>query len=503
MQDRILHWLDTHLPGFLLVLFLLRVGFLLMGNIDLVGDESYYWDWSRHPDWCYYSKPPMVAWLIGVFTWLFGDSTAAMRVPAVICGTVFLWYFHATAAAFYGRRVAAFALLLVLATPANVLANLVMTIDPPLYCFWMMTIYYLRRALFDGCPRAWVWAGASTAAGLLSKQVAIALPLMLIVYLLMDAGRRHWLRREFLWYLLPVVVGGLPILLWNADHNWVMFQHSKDHFTGQITATLADSLKNTGELLLYQLLLISPVVFVLLLVCSLQCVWHLRRMSAERQFLVLMGPLLLFGVLLLSLKQKVQGNWPLPFYFTGLILLAGVWQQGRWRKTLNYALGIGYCMVAITYLLPNVLSTFNLQQSRYDLLRRFNYWPQVAAEIQQVRLLQEPAAADSFIVTLGHRNLASQLAFYLPDHPQVFRYEAGGRIKSQYELWPGPLTAHRGSNALVVSDVRDIPAEIRQAFHSLSYLKAIPDPLHRNQSFYLFFGQTLEYWPIAVGKETS
>jgi hypothetical protein len=29
--------------------------------LDLAPDEAHYWDWSRHLDWSYYSKGPLVA----------------------------------------------------------------------------------------------------------------------------------------------------------------------------------------------------------------------------------------------------------------------------------------------------------------------------------------------------------------------------------------------------------------------------------------------------------
>ena len=42
-----------------------RVALLLGGTgLDLSPDEAHYWDWSRQPDWAYYSKGPLVAWLI-------------------------------------------------------------------------------------------------------------------------------------------------------------------------------------------------------------------------------------------------------------------------------------------------------------------------------------------------------------------------------------------------------------------------------------------------------
>ena len=40
--------------------------------LDLAPDEAHYWDWSRHLDWSYYSKGPLVAWIIRLSCWLFG-----------------------------------------------------------------------------------------------------------------------------------------------------------------------------------------------------------------------------------------------------------------------------------------------------------------------------------------------------------------------------------------------------------------------------------------------
>ena len=52
--------------------------------LDLVPDEAYYWTWSRVPDWCYYSKPPMVAWLIWASTHLLGTTAFSVRLPAAL-----------------------------------------------------------------------------------------------------------------------------------------------------------------------------------------------------------------------------------------------------------------------------------------------------------------------------------------------------------------------------------------------------------------------------------
>src|SRR5215211_8099456 len=55
--------------------------------IDLSGDEAQYWDWSRQLDWSYYSKGPLVAYIIRASCWVFGqDTMPAVRFPAVAFG---------------------------------------------------------------------------------------------------------------------------------------------------------------------------------------------------------------------------------------------------------------------------------------------------------------------------------------------------------------------------------------------------------------------------------
>ena len=49
-------------------LLLFRLVYAAWLPLDLVHDEAYYWDWSRQLDFGYYSKPPMVAWLIRLAT---------------------------------------------------------------------------------------------------------------------------------------------------------------------------------------------------------------------------------------------------------------------------------------------------------------------------------------------------------------------------------------------------------------------------------------------------
>ncbi|MDP2903239.1 MAG: glycosyltransferase family 39 protein [Methylovulum sp.] len=497
MLEKLLNFVGRYLVAVLAGIFVLRVGYLFICGLDLIGDESYYWDWSRRPDWCYYSKPPMVAWLIAVFTGLGGDYTAVVRLPAVVFGTVFLRFSYAAASAFYTPKAGALTVVLMLAMPFNVLVNFLMTIDSPLYCFWMMSLYYLHRALFDKDKTAWFWAGVTTGAAILSKQVALLMPLMLICFLLLDKQRHPLFKREFLLYLFPVMLGLMPIVLWNQQHDWVMFSHSKAHFYIRETVTLTTRLAQAGAFVLYQLLLASPVIFVLILIMTYKAGIAFNRLSPEEQFLMLMGPVLLIGILLLSLVQKVQGNWPMPFYFSALILLSGRWLAGVWKQPLKTGVALGFLMVLLTYALPVAIPRFNLQNTAIDPTYRFKHWQVVAEAIALARHQALPDTEKTFVIALGHRTLTSELAFYLPGQPTVYHYEGSGQIASQYEVWGWPEDAI-GKSAFIVSEQAEakVPDDLKSAFQRFRQLGTVANPTDAHSiSYYLFLGKNLRALP--------
>ena len=82
------------------------------GPLDLAPDEAHYWDWSRHLDWSYYSKGPLVAYLIRAGCELAGNwsrqwtgtDMLAVRLPAVLCGSLLLASIYVLTVQVYGRE---------------------------------------------------------------------------------------------------------------------------------------------------------------------------------------------------------------------------------------------------------------------------------------------------------------------------------------------------------------------------------------------------------------
>ena len=65
--------LNTHIMLFLLTFItFLKIYALYISPLELSVDEAQYWDWSNNLEFGYFSKPPLIAWLISITTSIFG-----------------------------------------------------------------------------------------------------------------------------------------------------------------------------------------------------------------------------------------------------------------------------------------------------------------------------------------------------------------------------------------------------------------------------------------------
>ena len=82
---------------FTLCLFFLVVKIIAIRftNFDLFGDEAQYWLWSQNLDFGYYSKPPLLSWIIAVVCSIFGNSIFVIKMIPVFfyCLTSYVIFF--------------------------------------------------------------------------------------------------------------------------------------------------------------------------------------------------------------------------------------------------------------------------------------------------------------------------------------------------------------------------------------------------------------------------
>lgn len=161
----------------------LRVYALLISPIDLYFDEARSWLWSRTLDWGYFTKPPMVAWVIAATTAVFDDAEWAVRLGAPLAHAIVGLAMFALGRSIYGAWAGFWAGVGWLFIPGVWLSSSIVSTDAFLLPFWAIGMLALWRLMET---RAWRWA--------LILGVAIGLGLQAKYAMLYFPSASHWRR---------------------------------------------------------------------------------------------------------------------------------------------------------------------------------------------------------------------------------------------------------------------------------------------------------------------
>ncbi len=450
---------------FLVTLLAARLMFAQQIGLELSPDEAYYWDWSRHLAWGYFSKPPMVAWLIHFFTKYLGTSEYSIRVPAALCGTFYLALLYYLGQRLFDRKVGLWAAFAAAASPLASIYSFVMTIDPPLLFFWAWALCLGWQAAENKKLRDFVFLGLVWGLGLLTKQTMMAFLAMYFLWLGLDPQRRPLLRHPgpYLALILSLTLLA-PNLLWNAKHHWVTFKHTATHFEEK-----AFSLEGPARFFLEQAVVITPVLFSLMLFVFYTFVRSEKlKKNSALFYLFVLSAIPLFLVAPLSFLRKVNANWPYPFYASGYLLLSalilrGNWPQGRGpllRRLFFLGVVLGMMIAVAIYHLPRKPQDFPPKVQR--LLYKFYGWKDLAHTTAKYLKNGE------FIATTK-RHYAAELAFYLPGRPETYVFWSG-TIESQYDLWDG-LSERVCQDGILVLKSQEEARRLAACFEELEFLE--------------------------------
>ncbi|HKJ93869.1 MAG TPA: glycosyltransferase family 39 protein [Longimicrobiales bacterium] len=450
-------------------------------------DETYYWEWSRHLAWSYFDHPPLIAWLIRGGTQLLGTHVLGIRLLSILAGLVTVLAGIATARRMAGDAAALRASAIIACVPLAAAGLVLATPDLPLMAATALALYAVVRAVQD--PRRallwWLAAGAATGLGLLGKYTAVLIPLGVLAGLLWDPRLRGQLRRPGPYLAaLAALALFLPVVAWNAHHDWASFAFQLNHGLGR---PRGNPLSREGDLIGGQLGLGSPILFVLMWIAVIRGLRHAppglatgdaartgstgdpgprgARNDAAHSVLAATA-VVFFGFFMLSaLRRPVEPNWPAPFYVPGTVLLAIEAGRGGLRRWLRPGLALGAVLVAVVYV-QAVRPILPIRSSR-DPIDRAHGWATLARAVQRA---EPPDGPVTFAATRYQE--ASELSFHLPGHPFVHSLNRLGR-RNQYDLWPPIDTRLRPAMPVIVVAACDTqPGALLAAYPRLGTLTA-------------------------------
>ena len=462
---------DTRYDRWFLVLLGLSVvfRFLFAGWVQLTGDELMHWQWSRHLAAGYPEHPPLIAWTIALETYLFGSSERAIRLVSVLATTGTLALVFRLGREMFGARAAFFGAVALMMTPIACAGGVIATTDALLSFFWALTIYCVKKAVFDGRRVAWLGAGAAAGVALLTKLPAVFLfPATAIVLLGTPAGR-PWTRRfePYAAAALAIVIF-LPDLIWNSRHGWVTLAMRTGYGVSP-----SFTLRPFGELLAAQLFTVTPVLFAGLM-WTLGICW--RRRSDPRATLV--GAYMVVPVgfyFAYSLHASVDIHWPAVGYVTGFVALGAFVTESasasRLRTLVIVAAVPAALLVAILYSVPVYPDLVDFSWSYSKKLDTSNLkdvvdWRQLGEPIGS---LLEHAPDGSFILCRKGYALAGLASFYTRGQPPVFLWERAARNGASYNAWKDE-TDLRGRSAVIVDELAPpgFLDSVRESFDAVS-----------------------------------
>ena len=410
--------------GLVIYAFALRLVYL--GSVELLPEETYYWNYSRHLDIGYLDHPPMVAWLIGIGTAVFGQSQFGVRIGALCCVVLASVFTYRLTRNLFGEASALAALLLAQTLPFFFLSGLLMTPDAPLTAAWAALLYYLERALVEGRSAAWWRVGVSMGIGVISKySIGLLAPAALAFMLWDRPSRRWWLRWEpYVAALLALAIFS-PVIVWNAHHSWASFAF-------QTSRRLAEAPRFAlHKLIASAMVLITPTGVLAVAVAftgagtgagsgagtgvAAGADTPRRRLFISLAVLV---PLTVFA--LFSLRHEVKLDWTgapwvaaLPIMATGMIAsdaaIRGIraWIRAAWMPTLVtmlliYGAGLHYLVLGLP----------GLGYGKHIELVPVGWRDFSRAIMATAEEFRKETGGDPLIVGMDRYAIASELAFY-------------------------------------------------------------------------------------------
>src|SRR6202171_3767247 len=327
-----------------LIAALTALRMIYASQIDLRTDEAYYWTWSKENVLSFLDHPPMIAWFIRFGTAIFGDTNFGVRFAGILAMLV-TQLLLADIVRRVTHDVRAIVLAVLMPEAALYYGLLMAKVSPDvaLIPFATAMIWALIRLNQSGDARWWLAAGAFAGLALLSKFTAVMLIPAVAAFMLVPDWRRRWLLSPYPWAAALIAVAlFLPVLIWNAGHDWASFRFQ----SVRATAAHELSLRTLGDFIGLQFGLVGFVLLPVVLSGVTLTAWRGYRRGDAVAVLLSTAVIVPFGYFFWkSPSLRVGDTWPMFLWPAGfaatainiaMLPLEG-WPAWMIRSTISWA----------------------------------------------------------------------------------------------------------------------------------------------------------------------
>ncbi|MFA6915463.1 MAG: glycosyltransferase family 39 protein [Parachlamydiales bacterium] len=439
------------LIGIILIKTLAFGLYISQGYVGLGPDEAQYWTWSRHIDWGYYSKPPGIALQIAAGTAIFGDTELGVRFGSlVLAACIPLTIYALTFMGGLSRIIAFWAALAFAFSPLGMMSSLLAITDVGMALSWVLAAYWMIRCLRQNAEVNYIIPGLLIACGAIFKWpvyffwTAVALGMLFLPALR---------SRTVIYGFLISLLGLVPVLIWNIQHDWVTFRHVGVTIAGGHGAELGTTLLMKGNVLEFlgaQMLLVSPILFILML-CG--WVYVYRHRKVEIPLLLRWGALtssaFVAAFTAAACLQKIQGNWCVFAYLIVFPLI--VWISLKWARIgIIFSLLLCVLLLSVPFLQDNGIGL----GLRWSPFKHNMGWGKLSPGLLQ----KGYNPAKDFLFGESYQT-TSLLSFYGPEQKKAYFLNLEGARHNQFDIWPGMKEEQLGKTGYFVQVVYKSPED--------------------------------------------
>jgi 4-amino-4-deoxy-L-arabinose transferase-like glycosyltransferase len=448
------------------VAILLAIRLTALVVMPPIGDEAYYWMWGQKLGWSYFDHPPLHAWLLHVMGLVFGWNYFSLRGLTLFTLAGTLWIFWlwskrlkpADPAAWFWPSAA-----LYLASPLYFLMGSIAFHDHLLiflciasaHCFLM----FAERWEADRRGLGWLYGGAILLGlAVLTKYNGVLIGFGVAVFFIVHRPMRSAWRSPHLYLAaLLAVAMQAPVLWWNLTESFASYNfHLSERWGGSFGLSPIHLL----IFIVQGLVLVSPFLFPAIFSMMRR---PLGAPFADRARALALSAFwastLVMGFL--SLFVETYFYWNITAFLLLMPLLAG-WISSRGVLILHLVYGL--VLIAVFTFNNLVIPIGNLTGGMDWTIASTYGWPDVASRIRTLKKEHEIG-----FVAATRYTTAAQLGYALHD-PDVTDL---ARRHDQYDYWFDP-TAHKGQDALVVSDPQLGIKAVSPLFDSFEKLETLP-----------------------------
>lgn len=447
----------------LLLIAALRLVALAANGTDLYMDEAQYWAWSRELALGYFSKPPLIAWIIHGTTAVCGDGEACIRLPSVILHSMTAALIYGIAARLYSGEVAFWSGLGYALLPAVSLSSGIISTDVPLLAAWALALLAFSGLVQKPTMRDTALLALALGLGLNAKYAMAYFVLCAAIYFALAPEHRMRLKGSHLWLALA---GGMaliaPNILWNAANGFVTFAHTVENANWRGVPFHPEK---AAEFLVAQFGVFGPILFGTLLVVVWRAARHPADLSSSEKLLLAFSIPVLVAVTAQGLISRAHANWAAPAYVAAIVLVTAAMIRNRdwaWMRTsfaLHVALALGIGLAtwqAGRFAFPGVGDPFARTLGNRAL----------AEELRRELTTAAQRGMPIGSVLTEDRELAAALAYYARDVAVPSLSWRGAAAPRSYFEMTRPYTPSAPTPVLLVSENRNSP--VTKSFSRIS-----------------------------------